>query len=555
MPGYQFRIKPSSRPMLNRAHGLCQNLMFAACPGWTWGFTASTFQTDYDDYRLQRGIFNTTVPNASPWQGGLFPGGRGIDNGDGSFNSVPEWTTKITGDTRYDINFGFSVACLIRPDVLTTDGSIPFFKHRNQPYSGTEPGWMLTAGAGNTYKFEWSDGVSETNIVSTTTQDIVRGHMLVVTCAPNAAKTTLAVNLYVNGVLEASVGASVLIGNPANTPLKFIGLGTVAAGQPAFSGQVSMGAAWNRVLNASEITRMAGDPFIMWRQPDDLEGLGGLTDFIGNLHKWSLKPRRPAPNRADGLWRNVLHASAPWVWGARADDNLGEYDDISGTRAPWATAGLSDALAFRNENFGRSIQKGTPATNAVPKWPVNGGTRYDISGGGFSFATLVRAHALTTAAVPAYKRRGSPYGVGNAGWGFFPATSGNNWRASISDGTTQVEAVSNTPQDIAQPQLLVAVYDAGGVLSLYVNGVLEDQSAPTALVTASINDATQTLNMLGVGSGSSELDASIGLGVLWNRPLSGGEIRRLYSDPFIMWRNLEDDVGRLASFQTYFHVF
>jgi hypothetical protein len=126
-----------------------------------------------------------------------------------------------------------------------------------------------------------SDGVNQKNINSVTTQDVVRGHFLTVTVVPVAGG---GVNLafYVNGIQESTANSAVInaMGNPANTPVKFLGLGIVANGQPAYSGQVAMGAVWNRVLSNAEITRMAGDPFIMWRsQEDDLAQAGFQTYF------------------------------------------------------------------------------------------------------------------------------------------------------------------------------------------------------------------------------------------------------------------------------------
>ena len=281
MANIQFRQKNPRRMTLNRGRGLHRGLIFACPPGWTNGFTAGTFQTDYDDKNMSRGIFNTTVPNASPFQGGSIPGGRGIDNGDSSFNSVPEFLTGVAGDTRYDLTYGFTAACLVRPDVLTTDGTLPFFKHMNQPYNGTTPGWCFTNAAGNVYRLNISDGVNQKAIVSVTTQDIQRGHLVLATVVPDGAGgTNLA--FYVNGILEATANSAVIaaVGNPANTPIKFLGLGIVANGQPAYSGFVSMGAVWNRVLTPGEIGMLAADPFVLWRQSeDDLAGSTFQTFF------------------------------------------------------------------------------------------------------------------------------------------------------------------------------------------------------------------------------------------------------------------------------------
>lgn len=538
---------------LNRAHPLCRNMIFAAAAGESKGFCAGTFQSDVENISGARMQYNAAVLNASPWQGGNEQGGQGLDNGDGSFVTAPE-ALSPAGTSRYapDPTGGFSALVLVRPDVLSTDATIPIFKCRNQPYGATDAGWHFSAKAGNQWRFAYSDGVNERSVGSVTSQDpnLIRGDLLIATISPDM--TTL--NLWVNGTLEgAPVNPATNMGNVAGTPIKFLGLGTAGAGQPNYAGLVSIGYVWTRTLTNGEINMLTADPFLPWRQVE--EDYGALADFIAHQHKWALKPRRPSPNRADSLWRGVLHANAPWVWGSRADDHLGEYDDISGTRAPWANSGLADASAFLDENYGRSIQQGNPSANAVPKWPLNGSTRYDVTSGGFSFATLVRPNSLTTEALPIYKRRSTPYNNTNAGWGFFPTTSGANYRASICDGTTQVEVVSNSPMDTTQPTLLVAVYDNSNVLSLYVNGILEDQSPPTALVAANINDPAQTLNMLGVGSvGTHEFPGSIGLGVLWNRPLSASDIRRLYTDPFIMWRQPDEDAANLA-FQTYFHVF
>lgn len=255
---------------LCRGRGLHRGLIFASAPGWTNGYALPNFDTDYDDFNMKRGVFNTTVPNASPFQGGTIPGGRGIDNGDGSFNSVPEFLTGVAGDTRYDITYGFTATCLIRPDVVTVDGTLPFFKHMNQPYNGTTPGWCFTNAAGNVYRFNMSDGVNQKNINSVTTQDVNRGHLVLVTVVPDGAG---GVNLefYVNGIRESTANSAVIaaMGNPANTPIKFLGLGIVANGQPAYPGFVSMGAVWERVLTPGEIGMLAADPFVLWRQAED----------------------------------------------------------------------------------------------------------------------------------------------------------------------------------------------------------------------------------------------------------------------------------------------
>src|SRR3954468_4529079 len=132
-------------------------MIFASAPGWTKGFgQGATPVGENEDYRTIRGVWNAATLNDSPWQGGSRIGGQALDNGDGSFVSAPEFLCPA-GDTRFDILDGFSAAVLVRPDVLSTDGTLPFFKHQNQPYGAAQPGWAFTAAAGNVWRFNCAD--------------------------------------------------------------------------------------------------------------------------------------------------------------------------------------------------------------------------------------------------------------------------------------------------------------------------------------------------------------------------------------------------------------
>ena len=266
MPFHAWKPKPS-RPVLNRANGLCRGLIFASAPGWTYGFTNGTIQTDPDEYLRLRGVWNASPLNASPWTSGNESGGRGIDNGDGSFTAAPEWLIPA-GDTRYDITRGWSAAVLVRPDILSTDVNIPLFKRRDQPYGATDPGWHFSAGAGNTWRVEICDGAAEASCVGTTTQNTVRGDMLVATYD----RTTL--RLYVNGALEASTATGIAVGNSA-AAIKILGLGTAGAGQPNYSGMVSLGLVWKRQISNAEIGALYARPWDMWTLPEEPEGIGG----------------------------------------------------------------------------------------------------------------------------------------------------------------------------------------------------------------------------------------------------------------------------------------
>lgn len=265
-------------------------------------------------------------------------------------------------------------------------------------------------------------------------------------------------------------------------------------------------------------------------------------------HKWSLKMPRPAPYRAHCLWRNALHASAPWVWGWRSDDRQAEFDDETGTRATWENAIPTTAAPNVTLVHGRSHGVAADAGTRI-KWGDTG-TRYDITRN-FSAAVLVAPNALTSATdVPIYKRRGSPYGATNAGW-HFSAGAGNTWRFALSDGTTEVAAVTSRTMSVGRSDLLVATYDQAN-LNLYMQAEIKGTAAGTI---ASPNPAGQAIGFLGVGPAGATFDGSIGMAMFWNRVLTLGELSMLANDPFLPWRSSEGDELGALDYQTFLAAF
>ncbi|MFL5310782.1 MAG: LamG-like jellyroll fold domain-containing protein [Myxococcales bacterium] len=274
---HQWRPKPI-RPALNRAHGLCSGLIFASAPGWTNGRGQGASPIgEVEDVRNIRGVWNAAVNNHTPWEGGLGWGGRSLDNGDGSFVSAPEFLV-TAAETRWDLTANMSAAVLVRPDTLSTDATIPIFKRRNQPYGATEAGWHFSGKAGPSWRFAFSDGVTERSVGALTLQDVTRADLLIVLATPTQLR------IYINGVLEGSPAfAATAIGNPSATPIKFLGLGTAAASQPNYAGQVGVGYVWDRLLTQGEINALAADPFTPYRATPFDEELGaaqlaGLPD-------------------------------------------------------------------------------------------------------------------------------------------------------------------------------------------------------------------------------------------------------------------------------------
>jgi hypothetical protein len=194
-----------------------------------------------------------------------------------------------------------------------------------------------------------------------------------------------------------------------------------------------------------------------------------------------------------------------------------------------------------------------------PSWSAQNDTFYKLAAvTRFSATVLVRPNVLTAVTtVPVYKRRGSPYGVGNAGW-HFSGGAGNEWRAAISDGATEIACTTAGAGGgggggaramlVGRTDLLTMTYD-GATLRLYMQGELKGSAAGAINIPAL---TTQSLNFLGVGGAGATFDGSVGMGMLHSRVLTLGEISMLANDPFTAWRQLpEDFVGDNQLYQTF----
>lgn len=263
MANTQFNVKPDyGVPRPNRKSTLWDGCMFATMAGSIRGhIQAATPQGDRDDVTGQRSTIFTAggfTPNNVNWQ--RWSMGRGFDNGDGAVSLNPQGWDGV-GGSLYTIQNGFTGAVIIRPDAQSTNGQLPFFKRRSQPYGAAQPGWAFTGAAGNLWRFNYSDGVTQRTITSTTVQDAagIRSDLIIVTL--NDARTTL--NMYVNGKLETTVAfAATSIGNPAGEDIKILGYGPLNEVYPGF---IPFAAAWPRVLNDQERSQLWVDPWIMWR--------------------------------------------------------------------------------------------------------------------------------------------------------------------------------------------------------------------------------------------------------------------------------------------------
>ncbi len=262
------RAKPG-RPSLNLGHPLVDDsLVFACAYGWRRGYTdrgAGDFG-DREERSRMKGVWTLGAGDFQYVDGphGGMPAGWGCDNGDGvTGDSSQQWGPPAARwqDLSAQAN---TWAVSIRPDVLQTNGQIPFFKRSAQPYGAANAGWRFTAAAGNFWRFNWSNGVTQGTLTSTTAQDpnFLRIDFLVARFVPNGANVDA--TLWVNGVLEASSinNATTLVNAAATEDTKILGLGPL---NERFAGATDVAYVWGRPLSTPEIMRLSADRFEPWR--------------------------------------------------------------------------------------------------------------------------------------------------------------------------------------------------------------------------------------------------------------------------------------------------
>jgi hypothetical protein len=278
MAGVAFNLKPDyGVPKRNRKSNLWNGCFFATMAGSIRGhIQAATPQGDRDDVTGERSTIFTAggfTPNNVCWQ--RWTMGRGFDNGDGVVSQNPQGWDGAAG-ALFQVQNGFTASVIIRPDAQSTNGQLPFFKRRSQPYGAAQPGWCFTGAAGNFWRFNYSDGVTQRTVVSTTVQDPagLRADMITVTL--NDARTLL--TIYVNGQAEAATAfAATSIGNPAGEDIKILGYGPLNEIYPGF---IPFAAAWSNVLSDRSIKELYMDPWIMWRHLLDSDPIREFPPFV-----------------------------------------------------------------------------------------------------------------------------------------------------------------------------------------------------------------------------------------------------------------------------------
>lgn len=239
---------------------------------------------------------------------------------------------------------------------------------------------------------------------------------------------------------------------------------------------------------------------------------------------------RPAPNRADSLWRQCLFAFAGgWFKGTGAD-GFGIFDNVTGGRGIFGAVNTKPHVHDVGWMLDASIQTGgrTTLSFAAPAG------RYNIP----------RAMSV---AVCAYQRTADLVGfntrlcrkrlnTGSAGWDVHIDQLTGRWRFECGDGATEA-TVGNYVRTLTENDVLVFTYDRTNLRS-YHNGLLDD----TVAAAVAVGDNTEPLLVFPPLLTGEIQDADISLLAVWSRVLAPSEIGRLWADPYVMWHG--DRAGR-----------
>lgn len=251
------RRKPE-RPTPYRASSLWRGCLWAIAAGWNRGWNEPGGQTTYDDQRLTRGILQGSRPGTHV----IIDAGRALASG--ISDDRIDWSDIANGYN--GINGQVSVAVLFR--VTTVPNSNRRIICKRFSGGNAEPGWDLFTDftLGNVISFEFSDGVDEDRVSTTTAAAADTTQTFL--CVATHDRTRAAI--WLNGIREAVNAAPARIPANNNQP---IDLFSNPNNDTRLDGDIAMAAVWNRALSDGEILQLNTDPYTMWRPRRRLEFL------------------------------------------------------------------------------------------------------------------------------------------------------------------------------------------------------------------------------------------------------------------------------------------
>ena len=267
-----------------------------------------------------------------------------------------------------------------------------------------------------------------------------------------------------------------------------------------------------------------------------------------------IQPVRPVLNRRHPLAYGLVYACVPgWTKGAAV--NITTRDDI--TKAPGAIQG-SLGSQFSVQDFGRALSAGTSPDGTA--WGDMASDQPVPNNGRYTLACLVRPKDLT-----GYGATGILIGRGN------PSQANSFYfRYTAPSGPFALEQGDASGSDLLNDGLTATTVNesflfvgtgAGqttGALRIIRNGILSATQTPGSPDIPSARSVETT--MLGDAVASRPFDGDVGMGAIWNRELTQNELKSLWVDPYVLWKEaaMDEDffLGNLGTgLQTYFLSF
>lgn len=223
------------------------------------------------------------------------------------------------------------------------------------------------------------------------------------------------------------------------------------------------------------------------------------------------------------LARRLLFATLAWEPGFRDLGTDLVLRDSVRSRYGIVTAGAN--LNYVRNRFGRAIENATGGGNNDIAWnEINGS--YATTRSLTAFLVL-KPLATNSPALSAFFRKKNT-ATTDPGWKFDTTGNPDLWLTRVGNGASTAAATSITASSLTKHFVIGMRADVErAFISIWVDGRKEAQSA---LAFVPGNDGAQPLSLF------QAFEGQINVAALWNRPLSDGEMVRLFLDPYMLWR-------------------
>ena len=330
------------------------------------------------------------------------------------------------------------------------------------------------------------------------------------------------VNFYINGNLVATdpVGVKALE-NPSTAGISF---GTYTDSSNYFYGSVDETAIWSTGLNQDQV-RLIYD-----RQSSLQSGVltSRVMDALSNQNWTSIAMTSTLPfyKPLSTAIENTTNYSALTGSLTTGLSTLWHLDETAGTALNDELGNLAGVLVNGPtlEAAGR-FGNGITFSRATSQYISTPST--DL-GNQFSISIWAKVNVISTEAHTLVSNTDS-----TAGFDGFRLTI-NSWDSTdgvvnFETGNGSIAATASTPSNLATPNewhhYVVTVNKTGGIVGIYVDGVLQNSGSTTGLTNFNTNNA---LNFARSQDGFGHLDGTLDEVGVWSRLLSAGEVKQLY---------------------------